>query len=323
MSLELEETVARRKVFEKGKNTSEKQLSKLTASTSSTAGPQSDNNVLEECYYVRLLLNKISYKLKLCELEMHEDHLKQKIKEIDEEMEAEMISLPKALSNLPRRLQQHPPPQTYTTYKNRDDTLQCPVPKPRKPKIRPQSSKTMTMVNYQGKHKTLPDSQSLSCPPNNSSPIFEPLPRPTPKPRKLRTRTLPSLSRENSVEPKIRPQSSKTMTMVNYQGKHKTLPDSQSLSCPPNNSSPIFEPLRRPTPKPRKLRTRTLPSLSRENSVELPNTPLQSRKSPENLPQISQTSSGQHLQPRTSIPYPRRQKPAVPPRRFQPKPTSQ
>ena len=66
MSLELEETVARRKVFEKGKSTSEKQLSKLPASTLSTAGPQSDDNVLEECYYVRLLLNKISYKLKLC-----------------------------------------------------------------------------------------------------------------------------------------------------------------------------------------------------------------------------------------------------------------
>ena len=169
-----------------------------------------------------------------------------------------MISLPKheALSNLlQHRLQQHPPPQTYTTYKYRDDRLQYPVPKPRKPKIRPQSSKTISMVNYQGKHKTLPDSQSRSCPPNNSSPIFEP--------------------------------------------SHK------------------------PTPKPRTFRTRTLPSLSRENSIELPNTPLQSRKSPENLPQIPQTSSGQHLRPRTSIPYPRRQKPAVPPRRFQPKPTSQ
>ena len=123
LRVELEENKAQQTVLEDGKCWCEKQLSELTTCTDSLS---SQSDIFERCYHTRLTLNCVIYKHKLAVLKVKEEELNKKIKELQEEKEAELLRFfPKPDPDLPQmQLQRHKDPLPVTT-------KAPPVPKPR------------------------------------------------------------------------------------------------------------------------------------------------------------------------------------------------
>lgn len=172
--VELKENEAQQKVLEYGRCMCEKQLTELTTCTDYVS-PQSD--IFERCYHMRLTLNSVIYKHKLTSLKVKEEELKKKIRELQEEKEAELLRFcPKPDPDLlPMQLQRHKDPRIHV-YPVK--TKIPPVPKPRN------LLHVVSSTSPDRKHITQKDSLKVTQDP----PTFEHTRTPTPRPRKRGTR---------------------------------------------------------------------------------------------------------------------------------------
>ena len=220
LHVELKENEAQQTVLEDGKCMCETQLSELTTYTDCLSSQQSD--IFKRCYHMRLTLNCVIYKHKLAVLKVKEKELKKKIKELQEEKEAELLrfgSKPEPVL-LPMQLQHHKYPQIHA-FPVKTKTL--PVPKPR--------SLLFSSTSPDRKNITQKDSLKVTQDP----PSFEQATAtPTPRPRKRGTRM--GIIRSHSQEDE-------------YEAGHTHSPTKQNhlptlVAGPPRIQRPMTSPLR-------------------------------------------------------------------------------
>lgn len=179
LRVELSEKEAKQTVLEEGKRRCEKQLAELTTYTDSSS-LQSD--IFEMCYHMRLTLNRVIYEHKLAVLKVKEEELRKKIRELQEEKKAELLTFsPKQEHHsdlLPMQLQHHKDPQIC------EKTKTLPVPKPRS---LPLSTSPRTSDRKITSTQTQKDRLKITQDPR-TSPNFEQTRTPIPRPRKHGTR---------------------------------------------------------------------------------------------------------------------------------------